>query len=61
MFKDPGGPLWLLIDVLAVGALGAAIAYGTAAWRRRRNRGLEQVRDDATKKLFEEEGREKVG
>jgi hypothetical protein len=61
MFKDLGGPLWLLIDVLAVVALGAAIAYGTMAWKRRRNPALEQVRDDATRKLFKEEGREKVG
>jgi hypothetical protein len=61
MFKDIGGPLWLLIDVLAVAALGAAIAYGTMAWRRRRNRGLEQVRDDATKRLFEQSDRETRG
>jgi hypothetical protein len=61
MFKDLGGPLWLLIDVLAVVALGIAIAYGTMAWRRRRNRGLEQVRDDATKRLFEQNERETRG
>jgi hypothetical protein len=61
VFKDPGGPLWLLIDVLAVAALGIAIAYGTMAWRRRRNRGLEQVRDDATKRLFEQNERETRG
>jgi hypothetical protein len=41
--------------------LGIAIAYGTVAWRRRRNRGLEQVRDDATKRLFEQNERETRG
>jgi hypothetical protein len=61
MFKDLGGPLWLLIDVVAVLALAAAIAYGTVSWRRRRNPALEQARDDATKRLFEESGREKTG
>jgi hypothetical protein len=60
MFKDLGGPLWLLIDVVAVLALAVAIAYGTVSWRRRRNRALEQVRDDATKRLFEDRPGDKV-
>jgi hypothetical protein len=53
MFTDLGGQLWLLI-VVAVVALGAALAYGTMAWRRRRNRALEEVRDDATERLYEQ-------
>ena len=61
MFQDLGGPLWLLIDVVAVLALGAAIAYGTMSWKRRRNLTLESVRDDATKRLYEDGGREKTG
>ena len=61
MFQDLGGPLWLLIDVVAVLALGAAIAYGTMRWKRRRNRTLESVRDDATRRLYEDSGREKTG
>jgi hypothetical protein len=35
---DQGGWLWLLIDVVMVGALGAAIAYGSLQWSRRRER-----------------------
>lgn len=55
MFDDLGGPLWALIDVIAVAILGLALVYGMMAWRRRRNRSLEKVRDEATKKLFREE------
>jgi hypothetical protein len=55
MFDDIGGPLWALIDVIAVAVLAAALVYGMMAWRRRRNRALEEVRDEATRKLFREE------
>lgn len=55
MFDDIGGPLWALIDIIAVAILAAALVYGTMAWRRRRNRALEEVRDEATRKLFREE------
>jgi hypothetical protein len=61
MFKDLGGPLWLLIDVIAVLALAAAIAYGTVSWRRRRNPTLERVRDDATRRLYEDRPGDKTG
>jgi hypothetical protein len=55
MFADFGGPLWVMIDVIGVAALGAALLYGMVAWKRRRNRLLEQVRDEATKKLYRDE------
>jgi hypothetical protein len=55
MFANLGGPMWVLIDVIAVAALAAALFHGMAAWKRRRNRALEQVRDDATKKLYRDE------
>ena len=43
MFADLGGPMWVLVDVIAVAALAAALFYGMAAWKRRQNRPLEQV------------------
>jgi hypothetical protein len=53
--QDHGGWLWFVIDVIAVGALGIGIAYGTIAWRkRRRDPALEQARDDATKRAYED-------
>jgi hypothetical protein len=53
MFQDHGGWLWFLMDVIAVAILAAAIIYGTKQWReRRRSRALDQVRDDATDRLY---------
>jgi hypothetical protein len=52
MFEDYGGWMWFLIDVIAVAILAAALIYGTMHWRRRRSRALNQVRDDATDRLY---------
>ena len=56
MDNDAGGWLWLIIDVIAVAIFAAAMIYGTMQWRRRRrNRALEQHRDEATRELFRQE------
>jgi uncharacterized iron-regulated membrane protein len=55
MDGDVGGWLWLVIDVIFVTALAGALIYGTVMWRRRsRNPVLEQARDEATRRLYEE-------
>ena len=49
MFTDEGGMMWLIIDVVLVGALAIGIAYGLMMWRTRRTTPrLEQQRDAAT-------------
>jgi uncharacterized iron-regulated membrane protein len=50
--EDAGGWMWLIVDVLFVVALAAALIYGTMMWRKRRSRGMEQVRDDKTRELY---------
>ena len=51
---DAGGWLWLLIDVIFVGALGIGIAYGIMAYRRRRkDPGMQSLRDAATRRAYE--------
>ncbi|WP_146617647.1 hypothetical protein [Rhodoplanes serenus] len=46
---DQGGMLWLLINVGFVVVLGAAIAWGTMRWRRRRTDAAARAeRDRAT-------------
>ena len=53
--NDPGGWLWLVIDVGFVAALGAALAYGIFRWRRRpKSPTIDRVRDDATKRVFDD-------
>lgn len=52
MDSDAGGWLWLVIDVAFVAALAAALIYGMARWRRRRNGALDEVRDRATDRLY---------
>jgi hypothetical protein len=49
---DAGGWMWLIIDVIFVAALAGALIYGTVMWRRRRSRGMEQVRDETTRELY---------
>jgi hypothetical protein len=53
---DAGGWLWFFVDVILVGALGVAMGYGIAAWRRRpKDPALEKVRDDATRRGYRDE------
>ncbi|HEX2493308.1 MAG TPA: hypothetical protein VHK24_05995 [Steroidobacter sp.] len=52
MDSDPGGWLWLVIDVAMVAALAIALIYGTMLWRQRRSRVLQQR---ATAQLYERE------
>lgn len=47
------GWLWIIVDVVAVVILGIAVAYATMRWRRAKNRTLEEIRDDATNRLYE--------
>jgi hypothetical protein len=52
---DPGGWMWLIIDVFLVGALGIGLAYGIFAWRRRRtDPAMERARDEATHRAYEQ-------
>jgi len=54
---DQGGWLWAVINIAFVAGLGAALAYGIFAWRRRsRDRAVEQVRDHATLRNYEQGG-----
>ena len=50
---EAGGWLLLIIDVAFVLALAAALFYGMTTWRRRKNRALEEVRDNATDRLYD--------
>jgi hypothetical protein len=50
--EDASGWMWLIIDVVFVAALAAALIYGTIAWRRRRSRGMQEIRDDKTRELY---------
>ena len=49
---DASGWMWFIINVLFVAALGAAMIYGTMMWRKRRSRGMQQVRDEKTRELY---------
>ena len=55
MDSDPGGWLWLVIDVGMVAALAIALIYATMLWRQRRSRVLEQTSERATAQLYERE------
>jgi hypothetical protein len=50
--EDASGWMWFIVDVLFVLALAAALIYGTMMWRKRRSRGMEQIRDDKTRELY---------
>jgi hypothetical protein len=53
---DYGGWMWLFIDVILVAILAASLIYGIGMWRQRhRNRATEQVRDEATDRLYHKE------
>ena len=55
MDADQGGWLWLIIDVVLVGALALGIAYGLLMWRTRRTTArLERQRDEATRRGYEQ-------
>jgi hypothetical protein len=49
---EPGGWMWLAIDVAAVAILAAALAYGITAWRRRRQTASDRTREEATDRLY---------
>lgn len=54
MTGEPGGWMWLVIDIVAVAILAAALAYGIAAWRRRRQTASDLAREQATERLYRE-------
>jgi hypothetical protein len=52
---DYGGWMWFVIDVAMVAALAAALIYGIGMWRKRhRNSATQEVRDEATERLYRE-------
>lgn len=54
--QDFGGWMWLIIDVGMVVVLAGALIYGMGMWRNRhRDRATEQVRDEATERLYHQE------
>jgi hypothetical protein len=53
MNSDPGGWLWLVIDVGFVVILAIALVYGIYMWRTRsRNQTVERIRDEATRETY---------
>ena len=56
--NDPGGWLWLVIDVVFVAALAGAMIWGTLMWRSRRQRDhTEQATKDLYRRGAEQEHR----
>ena len=50
---DWGGWMWFVIDVVAVGVLGGAMAYGIIQWRHRPTDPETQRRsDEKTRELY---------
>jgi len=50
------GWMWLIIDVVLVAALAAGLVYGVAMWRHHyRDRATQRLRDEATRRLYQEE------
>jgi hypothetical protein len=53
--EDQGGWLWAVVDIAFVAVLAAALVYGIFAWRRRsKDRTVEQVRDRATLRNYDQ-------
>ena len=53
---DYGGWMWLIIDVVMVAILAGALLYGITMWRHRyRDRATQQVRDEATERLYRQQ------
>jgi hypothetical protein len=53
---DQGGWLWAVVDIGFVAALAAALVYGILAWRRRsQDPTVEQVRDRATLRNYDQD------
>ena len=50
---EPGGWLWLAMDVIFVAVLGVALAYGILRWRAREP-GHVRRSDAATERLYHE-------
>jgi hypothetical protein len=51
--SDFGGWMWLVIDVFFLAVLAAGLIYGLGMWRRRyRDSATQEVRDDATERLY---------
>jgi hypothetical protein len=51
---NAGGWMWLLIDVGFVAVLAVALIYGIVQWRKRsRSPNVQQRRDQATRRLYD--------
>jgi hypothetical protein len=56
IMPDYGGWMWLVIDVILVAVLAGGLVYGIMMWRRRhRDRVSQEVRDEATERLYHRE------
>lgn len=55
-----GSWTWILLDVIGVLALGAIIAYGILITHRRRSQSAERMRDEATKRMYEERSQDRA-
>lgn len=55
-----GGDFWIVVVVGGVIVLGAAIAFASYQWRHR-DRRLDPVREDVTRRNYEENQEELVG
>ena len=52
MSGEAGGWMWMIVDVGAVLVLGLALMFGVMAWRKRRSRAMNRVRDRKTEELY---------
>jgi hypothetical protein len=58
--EETSGVLWLFINVILLVILGGALVYGIAMWSRRpKGPAAEQMRDQATRRVYEESERQK--
>jgi hypothetical protein len=54
---DLGGALWIVIDIVLVVVFAGVIAYATFKWHSvKDNRRLAKMRDQATRRNYEEGG-----
>jgi hypothetical protein len=53
---DYGGWMWFVIDVILVAVLAGGLIYGIMMWRRRhRDRVTQEIRDEATERLYHQQ------
>jgi membrane protein implicated in regulation of membrane protease activity len=50
--EDASGWMFVTISIIFVAVLAVALSYATVKWRRRRSRGMQQIRDEKTRELY---------